>query len=213
VSKSMDSLPPSSLPEKTEDQGIFASVFGFFRDLVPVVAISLAIIVPVRYFLVQPFYVKGASMEPNFHDEEYLIIDELSYRLREPVRGETVIFHYPIDETQYFIKRVVGLPGERVVVQEGKVTIYNLEHPAGVVLDETEYLGVLYTPGVRDVTMGPEEYFVLGDNRSVSLDSRSFGAIHKSLIVGRAWVRGWPPERAGVIENPILELAPDSQAK
>ncbi len=164
-------------------------------ELLHIVIISLAIIVPVRYFLIQPFYVKGASMEPNFHDHEYLIIDEIGYRFREPARGEIVVFRYPNDPREYFIKRVIGLPGERVKVSNGKVTVYNEEYPDGKTLDERSYLGNVATSGEIDRRLGPGEYFVLGDNRGASLDSRIFGPVPRKDIVGRVWFRGWPLDR------------------
>src|SRR3989339_1930730 len=99
--------------------------FGFVGELLHVVVISLAIILPIRYFLIQPFYVKGASMEPNFYDHEYLIIDEISYRLNQPQRGDVVVFHYPNDPSQYFIKRLIGLPSEIIKINDGKITIIN----------------------------------------------------------------------------------------
>ena len=95
-------------------QGFLAKVkaaASYILELVHVVVISLAIIIPIRYFLIQPFYVKGASMEPSFYDHEYLIIDEISYRFREPQRGDVVVFKYPNDPSQYFIKRIIGMPG------------------------------------------------------------------------------------------------------
>src|SRR5262249_39462486 len=151
-------------------------------------AISLVIIIPVRWLLIQPFYVQGASMEPNFFDHEYLIIDELSYRFREPQRGEVVVFHYPNDTKQFFIKRVIGLPGETVEIAEGKVKIYNTEHPNGIVIDETTYLDQDFTAASQTVTLKAGEYYVLGDNRSSSLDSRFFGAVNRKYVVGRVWV-------------------------
>ena len=93
-----------------------ASVALFFVEVIQIILISCAIIIPIRYFLIQPFYVKGASMEPNFFDSEYLIIDELSYRMRVPERGEIVVFRYPRDPKEFFIKRIIGLPGETVEV-------------------------------------------------------------------------------------------------
>src|SRR5665811_413934 len=92
-------------------------------ETVKVVAISLAIIIPVRYFLIQPFYVKGASMESSFHDHEYLIIDEISYRFRAIERGEVIVFRYPLNPQEYFIKRVIGLPGEGVQIKDGQVIV------------------------------------------------------------------------------------------
>src|SRR5688572_7065679 len=109
--------PPADHPKPK--RSLFSRAWEFVSELVHVVVISLAIIIPVRYFLIQPFYVKGASMEPNFHDHEYLIIDEIGYRFEDPHRGDIVVFRYPGDPSQYFIKRVIGLPGERVKVYGG----------------------------------------------------------------------------------------------
>ncbi len=177
----------------------------FILEVVQIVIISAAIIIPIRYFLIQPFYVKGASMEPNYYDHEYLIIDEISYRFREVERGEIVVFRYPIDPSQFFIKRVVGLPGETVEVSEGKVTIYNYDNPAGIVLEE-EYLDLEPTYGKKKTVLNEDEYFVLGDNRDESLDSRRFGPIRESDVVGRVWIRGLPLSRVGVFDLPEYNL-------
>jgi signal peptidase I len=189
-----------------EDQTITSGnpVLGFVFELIQVAAVSLAIIIPVRYFLIQPFYVNGASMEPSFYDHEYLIIDELSYRFNDPDRGDIVVFRYPPDPKQYFIKRVVGLSGETVEVDESGVKIYNDEHPNGFTLDESVYLGEKYknSPTKRTLTLKANEYFVMGDNRASSLDSRFFGAIKRTDIVGRVWLRGWPFDRWKVFERP-----------
>ncbi|MCI0479925.1 signal peptidase I [Candidatus Uhrbacteria bacterium] len=183
-------------------------VLGFLFELIQVAAISLAIIIPVRYFLVQPFYVKGASMEPNFFDHEYLIIDELSYRFRNPQRGEIVVFRYPNDPKQYFIKRVIGLPGETVEIANGRVKIFNDEKPNGFILPEQEYLDQLYTAASRTVTLKSDEYFVMGDNRISSLDSRYFGAIERGDVVGRVWLRGWPLDRWRQFHVPAYDDEP-----
>src|SRR3990167_9205500 len=167
------------------------AVASFFVEVIQIVLLSSAIIIPIRYFLIQPFYVKGASMEPNFYDHEYLIIDELSFRFREPVRGEIVVFRYPRDPSQFFIKRVIGLPGETVEVTDGNIIIYNTEHPNGLMLEE-DYLEDEQTNGKERVTLGENEYFVFGDNRDASLDSRSFGPVTRKDLIGRVWVRGLP---------------------
>ncbi len=181
--------------KKQAPRSFFSKTVEFVGELLHVVIISLAIIIPVRYFLIQPFYVKGASMEPNFHDHEYLIINEIGYRFKNPQHGEIVVFRYPNDPQQYFIKRIIGLPGERVSVSGGRITIYNEQNPQGHVLNEQSYLGPLYTYGEKDLQLGPDEYFVMGDNRGASLDSRIFGPVPRSFIVGRVWFRGWPPEK------------------
>jgi signal peptidase I len=186
-----------------DEPSLIGSIGRFALELVEIVVISLAIILPIRYFLIQPFYVKGASMEPTFDDHEYLIIDELSYRFRAPARGEVVVFRYPLDPRQYFIKRVVGLPGETVRVADDAVVIVNAEHPEGFALDESGYLSPdTVTRGERTVELGPGEYFVLGDNRGASLDSRTFGSLPLKNIVGRVWIRGWPLDRVAVFPAP-----------
>ncbi len=179
------------------------SIGSFVLEVAKVVIISLAIIVPVRYFLIQPFYVKGASMEPNFYDNEYLVVDEISYRLSHPDRGDVVVIRNPKHESDFLIKRVVGLPGEQVEIMNGEVTILNTEFPSGVMLDESEYLGPkVKTNSTVDVTLGDNEFFVLGDNRDSSLDSRYFGPITRRDIVGRAWIRAWPVNRLSLFSTP-----------
>jgi len=174
----------------------------FILEMVKVAVLAGITIALIRYYLFKPFYVKGASMEPNFHEKEYLIIDELSYRFREPVRGEVIVFRYPEDPKEYFLKRVVGLSGETVKVAGGKVFIFNTENPGGFELGE-EYLPKnLNTEGDRTFKIGDNQIFVLGDNRPNSFDSRRFGPIDKSLIVGRAWLRGWPLNKLTVFSKP-----------
>lgn len=177
--------------------------FLFVWEIIKVVSISLAIILPVRYYLIQPFYVKGASMEPNFHDHEYLIIDEISYRLNEPVRGQVIVFRYPKDPQEYFIKRIIGLPGEKVQIKDGQVKIFNNESPDGVVLNEIylpDGLGT-YDNSESIIQIGENEYFVLGDNRPASKDSRSFGPVDKAFITGKVLFRGWPFDRITVFNK------------
>ncbi len=173
----------------------------FLWETVKVIILSLVIILPIRYFLIQPFYVKGASMEPNFYDHEYLIVDEISYRFNNPQRGDVIVFRYPRDPSQYFIKRVIALPQETIKIQNGKITIINQSHPKGFVLDEQAYLPDIYTRGKLTLTLGANEYFVLGDNRPASLDSRVFGPIHRQDIIGRTWLRGWPFRRLSVFKH------------
>ena len=184
-----------------EEISLKKQVLIFVWEVFKVVVISLAIILPIRYYLIKPFYVKGASMEPNFHDREYLIINEISYRFNDPERGDAVVFKYPEDKTQFFIKRVIGLPGERVLVENGRITIFNQLYPEGIELIESYLPTGQRTLGEADVTLGQEEYFLLGDNRSASLDSRIFGPVHKDLIVGKTLLRGWPLDKAGLVLN------------
>jgi len=180
-------------------------IFEFIWEMAKVAVISLAIILPVRYFLIQPFYVKGASMEPNFYDHEYLIVDEITYRLSEPKRGDIVVFKYPKDPSQYFIKRIVGLPSETVKIEGGNIVIISAD-------DRENKLSEAYLPadivtnlpltGYGEVTLGSDQYYLLGDNRDQSLDSRVFGPITRDFIVGRTWLRGWPFTRLTVFDSP-----------
>ena len=185
---------------------------AFLFELIQVIVISLAIIIPVRYFLVQPFYVKGASMEPNFFNSEYLMIDELSYRFHPPQRGDVVVLRYPNDTKEYFIKRVIGLPGETVEVAGGQVKIFNDQHPNGFVMDEKGYLDQDYTQSTQTVTLKNDEYFVMGDNRLASLDSRIFGPVKSNLLIGRVWFRAWPLDRWKVFHTPVYPALPTSSA-
>ncbi len=177
--------------------------FSYIKETVKIIVISLVIILPIRWYVIQPFYVKGASMEPNFYNHDYLIINEIGYRFDNPQRGDIVIFKYPKDPSQYFIKRIIGLPGERVVVSasKNKVTIFNKDFPQGVDLKE-DYLSPDEV-NIRnaDVVLGDDEYFVMGDNRNQSMDSTVFGPVKKDLIIGKVWIRGFPFKRAGIIEK------------
>lgn len=194
-------------PDRQEKRG---KIFKFLRssgnfvvETIKVVVISLAIIIPIRYFLIQPFYVRGASMEPNFYDYEYLIIDEISYRVHAPQRGDVIVIEDPSNAARFFIKRIIGLPGERVVVKDGDVYIYNQSNPEGFLLKETAYLAAdVVTKGKIDVTLKDEEYYFMGDNRPASLDSRILGPIEKKEIIGRVWVRVWPFGRAQSFSTP-----------
>ncbi|MDD5146093.1 MAG: signal peptidase I [Candidatus Pacebacteria bacterium] len=175
---------------------------SFLWETLKVLIIALVIVVPIRYFLFQPFFVRGQSMEPNFENGDYLIIDELSYRFRSPERGEAIVFKYPQDTTQRYIKRIIGLPGETVEIENGKITIYK-ENSEPKILNESDYLSLnIQTTGNLKITLGENEYFVLGDNRPVSSDSRRWGTVPKDDIIGRVYLRAWPISALAKIEVP-----------
>lgn len=176
------------------------SIKDFFIELLQVVIVALIIIIPVRYYFIKPFYVKGASMEPTFYDHEYLVIDEISYRFKDPVRGDIIVFRYPKDPKQYFIKRIVGLPGETVQITNNQVFVN------GVKVEELYLDDGVDTRGEIVVTLQPDEYFVLGDNRNYSLDSRSFGPLPRRYIVGKTWIRGWPFDKITVFDPPVYNI-------
>lgn len=179
------------------------SFFYVIWETIEVALIAIVSVLIIRTFLVQPFLVSGASMEPNFHNGDYLLIDELSYRFREPERGEVIVFHYPNDEKYYYIKRIIGLPGEELEFNGGKITVFNENSPKGMVLMEN------YLPSYEETTsanqrvkIGENEYFVLGDNRDFSFDSRSWGAVKEGEIIGAVRLRLWPFAKAMAVEKP-----------
>lgn len=191
---------PSSKDPKEEP--MFRQTWLFLFDVAKIIILSLAIVLPVRYFLIQPFSVKGASMEPTYYDGEYLIVDEISYRFRQPERGEVVVLRNPQLTSEFFIKRIVGLPNETVDIENGEVKIINKDHPEGFVLRESYLPDSLLTSGFRHTVLSDAEYFVMGDNRGASLDSRMIGPIPKSNIIGRTWIRAWPVNRVSLFSAP-----------
>ena len=173
----------------------------FIWEISKIVIIALLIVVPIRYFIFQPFFVRGQSMEPNFYQGDYLIVDELSYQFRAPQRGEVIVFKYPQDPSQRYIKRIVGLPGETVQIQGGKVFVY--QDGQAQALDELAYLAqFVSTTGDMEMTLDKNEYFVLGDNRLVSADSRRWGSLPEENIIGRVFLRVWPFAALAKIEIP-----------
>ena len=161
-------------------------------EIVRFAIIAILIVVPIRMFIAQPFIVSGASMETTFHGGEYLIVDQLSYHLHEPKRGEVIIFRYPRDPSKFFIKRVIGEPGDTVTIEDGVVRISNEAHIDGFVLKEPYAEAMPPAPKMTE-TLGDREYFVMGDNRDESSDSRTWGVLQEERIVGRAWMRLFPP--------------------
>lgn len=168
------------------------SVLTFFWEVFQVVAIALVIVLPIRYFVFQPFIVNGESMEPNFHNGDYLLIDELTYRFDDPSRGDVIVFKYPTDPSQRFIKRIVGLPMETIELVGSSIQITD-KFGNTTVLNEKSYLlkHTLFS-GIK-VALNEDEYFVMGDNRTHSFDSRKWGALDREHIIGRAIIRAWPP--------------------
>jgi signal peptidase I len=196
-------------PETNQKNG-FLSGLAFVWDFLKVIIVALIIILPIRYFIFQPFIVSGSSMEPNFQNSQYLIIDELGYRFHDPVRGDVLVIKYPKDPKQYFIKRIIGLPGEKVQIDNGRVTIYNSDHPTGFTLNET-YLpnqGLSFphnstiVGGKNIITLNSDQYFMMGDNRLASSDSRDWGPLTREGIVGRVFIRVLPLSEFSITKTP-----------
>lgn len=179
----------------------------FIWEIIKITIIAVLIVVPIRYFIFQPFFVRGQSMEPNFENNDYLIIDEISYRFQEPQRGEVIVFKYPNNLSQRYIKRIVGLPGETIEIKGGKILIYNdLLGEQYRILDEADYLAsVADTPGSIKVSLRQDEYFVLGDNRYASYDSRRWGPLSRQYIIGKVFLRVWPFAAFAKIEAPAYQ--------
>ncbi|MFH1472832.1 MAG: signal peptidase I [bacterium] len=178
---------------------------GFWSELFKLILLSLVIVIPFRLYIAQPFIVDGDSMDPTFHTGQYLIVDEVTYRFQEPKRGDVLIFKYPKDPSKYFIKRIIGLPEETVSINEGRVTIINTEYPEGILLDEP-YIR-FSKPDNQSITLNDDEYFVMGDNRLGSADSRIWGAVPRDNIIGKPIIRFVPfdffPGEEVMIENTI----------
>jgi signal peptidase I len=163
---------------------------SFWKELAKLAVIAVVVVIPFRLFIAQPFVVDGASMDPTFKNGQYLIVDELTYHFKGPERGSVLIFKYPLDTSKYFIKRVIGLPGETVQINEGKVTIVNKDNPGGITLNE-DYIKLPKSDS-STYSLGSDEYFVMGDNRAGSADSRLWGPVPKKDLVGRPIIRLWP---------------------
>src|ERR1035437_2491334 len=168
----------------------FQKNFEDFLDLAKFIIIALVIVIPIRMFIAQPFVVSGESMFPTFHDGEYLIVDEISYIVGTPHRGDVVVFRYPNDTKRFFIKRIIGLPNEEVSINNGKITIINKENPNGFILNEP-YIDEQFNTTASYKT-GSGQYFVMGYNRNRSSDSRSWGLLPSKLLIGRVYLRLLP---------------------
>lgn len=161
---------------------------------IEMIFIAILIVAPIRYFLIQPFIVHGSSMEPNFYTQDYLIIDELSYRFRTPERYEVIVFKAPNHPGQYYIKRIIGLPLESIKIEDGNINIFD-SSGSPISLNQSFLPKEINTSGNLNLTLGENEFFVLGDNRLASYDSRNWGPLDKELIIGRVWLRLWPSQR------------------
>ncbi len=193
---------------KSEEVEQYYGVGGFLFEIVKIFVLALVIIVPIRMFLFQPFFVQGSSMEPNFSDGQYLIVNEVGYKKTKVKlgkfnfftvnssksfeRGDVVVFRYPLNPKQFFIKRIIGLGGEKVKIEKGTVRIYNEQNPEGIKLKE-EYLPAgLITKNDMIYKLKEDEYFVMGDNRNFSRDSRAWGSIDTDDVIGKVLLRAWP---------------------
>ncbi|HEX4104400.1 MAG TPA: signal peptidase I [Candidatus Paceibacterota bacterium] len=182
-------------------------------EVLEVAVIAVVAVFIVRTYLVQPFLVSGSSMSPNFSNGDYVLVDELTYHLRPPERGEVIVFHDPQDYATYFIKRVIGLPGEKLVIKNNGITVYNAANPNGLLLDESylpsgtpvgpgDCTGGILTADTCTYQLASSTYLTLGDNREFSFDSRDWGPLPAANIVGLVRVRLWPLNAITVFTPP-----------
>ena len=169
-------------------------------EFVKVVAISLLVVIPIRTWIAQPFIVEGSSMEPNFHNGEYLIIDELTYAFKAPTRGDIIVFRYPLNPSDFFIKRIIGLPGETVEIKNSAILIQTRESDKALILDESYLPKNILTVPDETIKLEKDKYFVMGDIRIASSDSRIWGLLPAKNITGRVLIRLWPIDRIGIIK-------------
>lgn len=190
--------------EEEMKQGKQKSELGlFFWEIVKFVFLALIIVVPIRVYVAQPYIVSGNSMVPTFQNGDYLIVDQLTYRFEDPKRGDVIVFRYPRDTSKFFIKRIIGLPGETVELKSGIITIRNASAPEGFIVQET--YDTSFFDDTMTITLTNGEYFVLGDNRIASLDSRSWGALPEELLVGRAFVRLFPFTAISLFPGSVMQ--------
>jgi len=178
-----------------------SGMWGFVWEVIQFVALTIVIVVPIRVYVAQPYIVSGNSMYPTFESGDYLIVDQLSYRLNEPTYGDVVIFRYPQDPSKFFIKRIIGKPNDVIEFVNGALTIVNTEHPDGIAFDDP-YANLL-SRETKTVTLKEKEYYVLGDNRIASLDSRAWGPLPENLITGRVLARLFPVSHIDLLPGKI----------
>ncbi len=184
------------------------SVRNFVSDLAKVIVVAVIAMLLFRYFIAEPFIVSGSSMVPTYENRQYLVINKVGYRFGEPERGDVIVFKFPQNTKEYFIKRIIGLPNEKIRVENGHVVIFNKENPSGKILDEPYLVDQNGTFGETNTTvsLGSTEYYVLGDNRDQSSDSRRWGVLPKEDIVGKVLVRVFPPSEFKFITDPVYKF-------
>lgn len=188
-------MQPVKPTESRVGSKFLQEIWEIVKFLLPIV---IAVVV-IRTYVAQPFIVDGESMAPNFHTGHYLIIDELSYHFRAPKRGEVVVMRYPLETSRFFIKRIIGVPGDTITIKDGHVEIKNTEHPNGYVLSESYQSQPTFPAGnYNNVTLKDGEYFAMGDNRAGSSDSRTWGILPKKDIMGHVVLRLFPIKLASI---------------
>lgn len=177
---------------------------SFLKEVLSFGAIALLIVLPIRIFIAQPFVVSGSSMEPTFENGEYLIVDQATYHFNDPQRGEVVIFRYPKDPSKYFIKRIIGLPGETVHIAGDSLSV--TEADGSTIAIPEPYIANHGNGSDLDMKLEAGDYFVMGDNRPASSDSRIWGVLPRENIVGRALIRLFPVGRTAIFPGSVASF-------
>lgn len=196
-SAAVGEFPQGLAPNEEDESGWFGL---FVRETLETVILAVLIFLVIRV-VVQNYRIQGQSMEPNFQDGQYLLVNKLAYRLGEYSRGDVIVFRYPNDPSKDYIKRVVGLPGDTVEIRDGVLYVNG----------EAANEPYNHFPMVRNIapqTVEAGNLYVLGDNRPASSDTRSWGQLDQSFVIGKAWLAIWPFEDLGLVEHPVIELGP-----
>ena len=187
---------PEPIPKTPKDQS--------WWEVIKFALIALAIVIPVRMYVAEPFVVSGSSMAPTFIDRDYLIVNKISYYLGEPKRDDVVVFRYPNDPSKFFIKRIIALPGETIDIRGNNVTITNAEHPNGFLLDQPFVKN--FDDNDVHLKLKPDEYYVMGDNRTASSDSRTWGPLKRKYITGKVLLRLLPFENMDIEPGKFTQI-------
>jgi len=188
--------------EEEEQLSFWRRVGLFVFETLRLIVIVFVTVLLIRTFIVQPFFVVGDSMKPNLHNGDYLLVDEISYRFGSPARGDIIVFRFPGNPRENYIKRIIGLPGETVEIKDGQVAISNVKNPGGMEVEEKYLPADLKTAGNVSRTLEKDEFFVLGDNRGASSDSRSWGTVPRGNIIGRTFVVVFPTDHFSWVPKP-----------
>jgi len=200
INTTTNELPIKKEPEINKEPTTRQSIW----ELVRFAFIAIIIVIPIRMFVAQPFIVSGSSMVPTFQNDQYLIVDELTYHFKSPQRGDVIVFHYPNDPSKFFIKRIIGLPNETIDVKTGEVSITNKEHPDGFKVDQPYVTN--HSADSEHYELKDGEYYVMGDNRPASYDSRGWGPVKSNLIVGRVFLRLLPFNKISTFPGDYKQL-------
>lgn len=193
--------------KKSPIESLFSFVVVFLRfiwDLLKTAIIVAVIAFIIRYFLLEPFIVQGSSMEPSLHNLDYLLIEKVTDDFKDNYpRGSIVVFHPPDQPRQNYIKRVIGLPGEKLFIKEDQIIVQNQQNPQGFILNENYLPEDATTEGTIEAQLSADQYYLLGDNRDNSKDSRSFGPVKENQIIGRAWLKVFSTTGPSMITSPV----------